>query len=97
MAKLFSLNYKRNVNYFTDGNPETRAPHILNTVGIGKAVMVTMPNVIGITIATAQTNILAAGFTGGISVNGSGAQTVATQYPQSGALVGSNTLTFISI
>jgi len=37
MAKLFSLNYKRNVNYFTDGNPETRWPHILNTVGIGKA------------------------------------------------------------
>jgi len=37
MAKLFSLNYKRNVNYFTDGNPESRWPHVLNTVGIGKA------------------------------------------------------------
>jgi len=36
MAKLISLNYKRNVNYFTDGNPETRWPHVLNTVGRGK-------------------------------------------------------------
>ena len=36
MTKLISLNYKRNVNYFTDGNPETRYPHVLNTVGRGK-------------------------------------------------------------
>jgi 6-phosphogluconolactonase (cycloisomerase 2 family) len=37
MAKLIrSLNFKRNVNYFTEGNPERTWPHVLNTIGIGK-------------------------------------------------------------
>jgi hypothetical protein len=40
MAKLIrSLNYKRNVNLFTEGNPERSWPHVLNTVGIGKAII----------------------------------------------------------
>jgi hypothetical protein len=37
MAKLIDLNFKRNVNVFTQGNPERAWPHVLQTVGFSKS------------------------------------------------------------
>jgi hypothetical protein len=45
MAKLIDLNFKRNVNVFTNGNPERAWPHVLQTVGLGKASLAIPSNV----------------------------------------------------
>jgi hypothetical protein len=42
MAKLIDLNFKRNVNVFTHGNPEKAWPHVLQTIGMGKEGMSTV-------------------------------------------------------
>ena len=55
------LNYKRNVNLFNKGNPD-RDDHVLNTIGIGKAVInVLVPNVVGMSLTSATAALTLAG------------------------------------
>ena len=55
------LNYKRNVNVWTNGNPESTPPHQLQTVGIGKpsAANIATPDVVGMILADAITALTA--------------------------------------
>jgi hypothetical protein len=87
MAKILeSLNYKRNVNYFTEGNPERSYPHVLNTIGIGKAVLnATVPNVVGLSFSAAQSAITSANLA--MDSFGDTSQVAASQSPAANTVV----------
>jgi beta-lactam-binding protein with PASTA domain len=83
MAKLQSLNYKRNVNIFTDGNPTARFPHVLQTKGMGKRFAV--PDLAGMTTAQANATLTSANLLKGVMTGTTGVVTV--QSPLAGVLV----------
>ena len=86
MANIITvLNYKRNVNLFNHGNPDTY-DRVLNTIGIGKAVLnATVPNVVGMVVTVAQATIAAANL--GMQAFGDIAQVATAQDPVATTLV----------
>ena len=86
MANIITvLNYKRNVNLFNHGNPDTY-DRVLNTIGIGKAVLnASVPNVVGMGVTVAQATIAAANL--GMQAFGDIAQVATAQDPVATTLV----------
>lgn len=84
MAKIkySDLNYKRNVNVWTKGNPESSPPHVLQTVGISKPVFATVASYVGMTHTVANSTILADGFVP--QQRGAATGTVSAQSPVAG-------------
>jgi len=80
MANIITvLNYKRNVNLFNHGNPDTY-DRVLNTIGIGKPVFnVVVPNVVGMTYSNALTALTTANLA--MTSFGDIAQVATTQSP----------------
>jgi len=90
LRELVPANFKRCVNYFTFGNPDRR-DNILNTVGIGKAVVdISVPSVVGMGLGPATTTLSTAGL--GIQAFGDTSALATSQSPVAATTVSHGTV-----